>query len=129
LLRCAIIRLTMAEPVRTTSFAKGLEGLHQETNAIDRARALRDQFVQSQERASQQTQRETEKSGSQMIKQDAPVFRPAPSGPMRAPDRQIRAAEFAKEHRVEDRKIEAAKVAHELKARQNSQDKERDRER
>src|ERR1039458_4405543 len=86
----------MAEPERTTSFAKSVEGLHHEESALDRARALRDQFVHAQEQNNEHgkpreaerpqdgsARGETEKSGSQMIKDDAPVLRPTPSGPMR----------------------------------------------
>jgi hypothetical protein len=58
----------MAEAERTTSFAKSVEGLHQQDSALDRARALRDQFVRAQEQSSRQAQIETEKSGSPMIK-------------------------------------------------------------
>src|ERR1039458_5169137 len=86
----------MAEPERTTSFAKSVEGLHHEESALDRARSLRDQFVHAQEqnnaqqksREAEKPRDETEKSGSQMVREDAPGMRPTPSGPMRQPDRQ-----------------------------------------
>ena len=62
----------MAEPERTTSFAKSVEGLHKEESALDRARSLRDQFTHAQEqnnekqkpREAEKPQGETEKSGS-----------------------------------------------------------------
>ena len=131
----------MAE--RTTSFAKTVEGLHHEQSALDRARALRDQFAHAQEQNNEQQKPreaerpqdgsqkgETEKAGSQMIREHAPTPRPAPSGAMRQPDRQVFASKLAKERSAESRKIEAAKLAQQFKARQQiSHDHERDRER
>jgi len=131
----------MAEPERTTSFAKSVEGLHQEESALDRARALRDQFAHAQEQnnekqkpreAERPQDGETEKSGSQMIKEDAPVLRPTPSGPMRQmPDRYAAATKLGKEHDSADARLEAAKKVQEaFKARQGkSHDHERDHER
>jgi hypothetical protein len=138
----------MAEPERTTSFAKSVEGLHHEESALDRARALRDQFLHAQEQNNEKqkpreaerppgeseksgtAKGETEKSGSQMVREDAPVMRPTPSGPMRQPDRQAAYGKLAKERSAENRKIEAAKLAQEFKARQaKSHDHERDHER
>ena len=128
----------MAEPERTTSFAKSVEGLHHEESALDRARSLRDQFAHAQEqnnekqkpREAEKPHGETEKSGSQMIRDDRPLMRPTPSGPMRAPDRQAAYGRVAKERSAENRKIEAAKIAHDFKARQHkSHDHERDHER
>jgi hypothetical protein len=133
----------MAEPERTTSFAKSVEGLHHEESALDRARALRDQFLHAQEQNNERhkpreaerpqdgTQKgETEKSGSQMVREDAPVMRPTPSGPMRQMDRQANASRVAKEHDNAARKAEAAKLAQQLKDRQQkSHDHDRDRER
>jgi hypothetical protein len=94
----------MAE--RTTSFAKSVEGLHHEESALDRARSLRDQFVHAQEqnnekqKSHQRQQGETEKSGSQMVRQDAPHLQPAPSGPMRqAADRFTAYRKLEKEHK------------------------------
>src|SRR5216683_1440033 len=104
----------MADPERTTSFAKSVEGLHHEESALDRARALRDQFVHAQEqhaqkpREAERPQGEAEKSGSQMVKQDAPVLRPTPSGMMRQPDRQAFSSKMAKERGAEQKKIESA---------------------
>jgi len=128
----------MAEPERTTSFAKSVEGLHHEESALDRARALRDQFAHAQEqnnekqkpREAEKPRDETEKSGSQMVREDAPVMRPTPSGPMRQPDRQAAYGKLAKERSAENKKIDAAKMAQEFKARQGkSHDHERDRDR
>jgi len=126
----------MAE--RPTSFAKSIEGLHQEESALDRARALRDQFQHAQEqnndkqktREAERPRDETEKSGSQMVRQDAPVMRPTPSGPMREPDRQAAYGKLAKERRAENQKLDAAKMAQEFRERQQkSHDHERDRDR
>ena len=127
----------MAEPERTTSFAKSVEGLHHEESALDRARSLRDQFVHAQEqnneqklRESERPQGETEKSGSQMVRQDAPLMRPTPNGPMRQPDRQAAYSKLAKERSVENLKIKSAELAQQFKAKQNkSHDHDRDRER
>src|ERR1022692_3857319 len=126
----------MAEPERTTSFAKSVEGLHKEESALDRARSLRDQFTHAQEqnnekqkpREAEKPQGETEKSGSQMIRDDRPLMRPTPSGPMRATaDRYAAATKLGKEHDNADAKIEAAKKLQEsFKARQGkSHDHER----
>lgn len=120
---------------RPTSFAKSVEGLHHEESALDRARALRDQFTRAQEQNNEQKQQqaerpqgETEKSGSQMVRQDAPGMHLRPSGAMRAPDRQVFKSEIAKEHQAEDKKNEAAKIAQEFKARQGpSHDRENER--
>ena len=120
---------------RPTSVAKNVEGLHQEQSALDRARALRDQFTRAREQNNQkeaERPRETEKAGSQMVKDDKPVLRPTPSGPMRGmPDRQAAAAKVGQEHNNAEAKIEAARKAQEsFKARQQQDhDQERDRER
>ena len=120
---------------RPTSFAKSVEGLHHEESALDRARALRDQFARAQNDNQQQKERQTERppgAGSQMIRQDAPGLRPTPTGPMRAgPDRYAAATKLGKEHDKADAKIEAAKKAQEaFNARQGkTHDRERDRER
>src|ERR1035441_2230458 len=112
----------MAEPERTTSFAKSVEGLHHDENALDRARALRDQFAHAQEQNNEKqkpreaekpqdgtAKGETEKSGSPMIKDDAPVLRPTPSGPMRQmTDRQASASKLSKERGDESRKLQEA---------------------
>jgi hypothetical protein len=107
----------MAEPERTTSFAKSVDGLHKEESALDRARSLRDQFVHAQEqnnekqkaREAEKPQGETEKSGSQMVRTDAPVLRPTPNGPMRQmADRQASVAKLSKERADQSRKIQEA---------------------
>ncbi len=125
---------------RPTSLAKSVDGLHHEESALDRARALRDQFAHAQEqnnekqkpREAEKPHGESEKSGSQMVKDDAPVLRPTPSGPMRqTPDRQIASAKLAKEHNDAAEKLQQAeKMREALKARQQqTHDHERDRER
>src|ERR1700730_11776676 len=99
----------MAEPERTTSFAKNIEGLHKEESALDRAPALRDAQEQNNEkpRESEQPQGETEKSGSQMVGTDAPVLRPTPNGPMRQmADRQASTARLSKEGTDSARKLQ-----------------------
>ena len=78
---------------RPTSVAKSVEGLHHEESALDRARALREQFARAQNDNQQQKESQTEKppgEGSQMIKEDAPVLKPTPSGPMRRNVRTVR---------------------------------------
>ena len=111
--------------------------MHEES-ALDRARALKEQFNRAANQQEQQQSRETEqaKSGtqqdSQMVKEDAPVLKPAPSGPMRQiPDRQAYAAKLQKEHDSETAKLETARKAMKtFKARQGkSHDHDRDHER
>ena len=118
---------------RPTSAAKSVEGLHQEESALDRFLSLREQFARAQNDNQKQKETEAEKppAGSQMIKEDAPALKPPPSGPMRQmSDRQAAYGKLAKERSAENKKIEAAKMAQEFKARQNkSHDHERDRER
>jgi hypothetical protein len=126
---------------RPTSIAKSVDGLHHEESALDRARALRDQFVHAQEqnnekqkpREAEKPHGETEKSGSQMVKDDAPVLRPTPSGPMRqAPDRQIASAKLAKEHNDAAEKLQQAekmREAFKAQQQQRTHDHERDRDR
>ena len=119
---------------RPTSAAKSVEGLHHEESALDRALALREQFARAQNDNQKQKETEAEKppAGSQMVKEDAPVLKPTPSGPMRqAPDRYAAATKVGKEHDNADAKIEAARKAQEaFKARhQQSHDHERDHER
>src|ERR1700693_2091757 len=120
---------------RPTSDAKSVEGLHHEESALDRARSLREQFARAQNDNQQQKERQTERppaEGSQMVRGDAPVLRPTPSGPMRAaPDRYAAATKLGKEHDNADAKIEMARKAQEaFKARQGkSHDPERDRDR
>src|SRR5260370_39987911 len=118
----------MAEPERTTSFAKNVEGLHKEESALDRARSLRDQFTHAQEqnnekqkpRETEKPQGETEKSGSAMVKDDAPVLRPTPNGPMRQmADRQASAAKLSKERNASAQKLQqAAQMSDAVKNRQ-----------
>jgi hypothetical protein len=125
----------MAEPERTTSFAKSVEGLHHEDSALDRARALRDQFQHAQQqhaekpREAERPHGESEKSGSQMVRQDAPVLRPTPNGVMRQMvDRQAATARLGKERGGEQKKIDAAKMAQQFKAKQGrSHDHDRER--
>ena len=63
-----------------------------------------------------------------MVKTDAPVMRPTPSGPMRQPDRQLAYGKLAKERNVENKKNDAAKMAQEFWERQQkSHDHDRDR--
>lgn len=119
---------------RSTSFAKSVEGLHHEESALDRARSLKEQFVRAQNDNQKQKETEAEKppAGSQMVREDAPVLRPTPTGPMRQmPDRQAAAARLGKEHDNADARIEAARKAQEaFKARQqHTHDHDRDRER
>lgn len=123
----------MAE--RTTSFAKSVEGLHHEESALDRARALSAQFTHAQEQQNQKPREaerprdETEKSGSQMVREDAPVLRPTPSGPMRQPDMHAFQSRMSKERGAEQKKIDAAKMAQQFRAQQaKSHDHERDRD-
>ena len=127
----------MAEPERATSFAKSVEGLQHEESALDRARALRDQFARAQndnqkqkETEAEKPPAETEKSGSKMINQDAPVLRPTPSGPMRQmTDRRAASARLGKERGEAAMKNEAATMAQQFKARQGkSHDHDRDRD-
>lgn len=119
---------------RPTSAAKSVEGLHHEESALDRALALREQFARAQNDNQKQKETEAEKppAGSQMVKEDAPVLKPTPSGPMRqAPDRYAAATKVGKEHDTADARIEAARKAQEaFKARQGkSHDPEHDHER
>lgn len=130
----------MAEPERTTSFAKSVKGLHHEESALDRARALRDQFAHVQEQSnekqkSRQTEkpRETEQVGSQMVRNDKPLLQPTPRGNMRqAPDRFAAYRKLQREHKnagtsfeekaarhVEQQKA-APKPAHDLAAAANA---------
>jgi hypothetical protein len=128
----------MAEPERTTSFAKSVEGLHKEESALDRARSLRDQFTHAQEQNNEKQKpreaekpQDTEKSGSQMVSTDAPVLRPTPSGPMRQmADRQASASKLSKERGDESRKLqEAQQMRDAFKERQQkSPDHGHDRE-
>jgi len=129
----------MAEPERTTSFAKSVEGLHKEDSALDRARSLRDQFVHTQEQNNEKQKpreaekpQDTEKSGSQMVATDAPVLRPTPNGPMRQmADRQASMAKLSKERTAQAQKLqEAQQMRDAFKERQQpSRDHGNDRER
>jgi hypothetical protein len=123
----------MADPERTSSFAKNVEGLHHEESALDRARALKEQFAHAQEQNNQkqaERPRETEKIGSQMIREDRPAPRPTPPGPMRELDRRDAYAKVDRERDNADAKIEAARKAQEaFKARQHGLDHDRDRDR
>ena len=129
----------MAEPERTTSFAKSVEGLHKEESALDRARSLRDQFTHAQEQNNEKQKpreaekpQETEKSGSQMVSTDAPVLRPTPSGPMRQmADRQASAAKLSKERTDSAQKLQQAQQMRDAfkEQQQKSPDHGHDRER
>jgi hypothetical protein len=128
----------MAEPERTTSFAKSVEGLHKEESALDRAKSLRDQFTHAQEQNNEKQKpreaekpQDTEKSGSQMVSTDAPVLRPTPSGPMRQmADRQASQTKLSKERTDSSRKLqEAQQMRDAFKERQQkSPDHGHDRE-
>lgn len=129
----------MAEPERTTSFAKSVEGLHKEESALDRARSLRDQFTHAQEQNNEKQKpreaekpQETEKSGSQMVATDAPVLRPTPNGPMRQmADRQASAAKLSKERTDSAQKLQQAQQMRDAfkENQQKSPDHGHDRER
>ena len=106
-------------------------------SALDRALALRDQFARAQndnqkqkETEAEKPPSETEKSGSKMINQDAPVLRPTPSGPMRQmTDRQTASARLGKERGDAGKKNEAAKMAQQFRSLQGkSHDQEHDRD-
>jgi hypothetical protein len=119
---------------RPTSAAKSVEGLHHEESALDRARSLKAQFVRAQNDNQQQKESQAEKppAGSQMVREDRPVLRPTPNGPMRQmPDRQAATARLDKEHDNAAAKMAAAQKAQEaFKARQQQiHDHDRDRER
>jgi len=129
----------MAEPERTTSFAKSVEGLHKEESALDRARSLRDQFTHAQEQNNEKQKpreaekpQDTEKSGSQMVSTDAPVLRPTPSGPMRQmADRQASAAKLSKERNDSAQKLQQAQQMRDAfkEQQQKAPDHGHDRER
>jgi hypothetical protein len=128
----------MAEPERTTSFAKSVEGLHKEESALDRAKSLRDQFTHAQEQNNEKQKpreaekpQDTEKSGSQMVSTDAPVLRPTPSGPMRQmADRQASAAKLSKERNDSAQKLQQAQQMRDAfkERQQKSPDHGHDRE-
>jgi hypothetical protein len=128
----------MAEPERTTSFAKSVEGLHKEESALDRAKSLRDQFTHVQEQNNDKQKpreaekpQDTEKSGSQMVSTDAPVLRPTPSGPMRQmADRQASAAKLSKERNDSAQKLQQAQQMRDAfkERQQKSPDHGHDRE-
>ena len=127
----------MAEPERTTSFAKSVEGLHKEESALDRARSLRDQFVHAQEQNNEkQKPREAEKpqdtgkSGSQMVATDAPVLRPTPNGPMRQmADRQAAQSKLSKERNDSAQKLQQAQQMRDAFKQQQQKAPDHDRER
>ena len=110
----------MAEPERTTSFAKSVKGLHHEESALDRARALRDHFVHVQEQNSEkqksrQTEkpRETEQVGSQMVRNDKPLLQPTPRGNLRqAPDRFAAYRKLQREHKKSGTSFEEKAARH-----------------
>jgi len=109
---------------RPTSFAKSVEGLHKEESALDNAVVLRNQFAIAKEKTVEQQnekpQGETEKSGSQLVREDAPVLRPTPSGPMRAgPDRTASTAKLQKERMTEAQKLQEARKLLEIYRAQN----------
>ena len=123
---------------RATSLAKNVDGLVQQESALDRAQSLKEQFNRAQHHQEHQKARETEQAkggaqqGSQMVKDDAPVLRPTPSGPMRnSPDRNAFNANLQKERAREDQKLQQAeKMREAYKAQQQrTHDHERDRER
>jgi hypothetical protein len=67
-----------------------------------------------------------------MVREDAPVMRPTPSGPMRQPDTQAFQSRMARERGAEQKKIDAAKIAQQFRAQQaktHGHDHERDRDR
>lgn len=134
-----MIKARMAEPERTTSFAKSVEGLHKEESALDRAKSLRDQFTHAQEQNNEKQKpreaekpQDTEKSGSQMVSTDAPVLRPTPNGPMRQmADRQASAAKLSKERNDSAQKLQQAEQMRDAfkDRQQKSPDHGHDRER
>lgn len=116
---------------RNTSFAKTVEGLTHPDSALDRARSLRDAFLQRQAEPQYERQQERpDDRGSQIIRDDAPALRPSPSGPMRWPaDRQAARTRLADEYERENGKISAADLAHAFRQRQQSRGHDRDRDR
>jgi hypothetical protein len=117
---------------RPTSVAKSVEGLHHEESALDRALALREQFARAQNDNQKLKETEAEKppAGSQMVREDAPVLKPTPSGPMRQmADRQASVAKLGKEHDSANAKIEAAKKAQEMFKSRHGKSHDHDHER
>lgn len=122
----------MAEPERTTSFAKSVDGLLKKESALDRTPALRDAQEQNDEkpRESEKPQGESEKSGSQMVTTDAPVLRPTPNGPMRQmADRQASTARLSKEGTDSARKLQEARQLRDQHNAQQQKSNDRDHER
>src|SRR5882762_7761056 len=106
---CAgVCRGVYDEPVmadRPTSVSKHIDGLHEDENVLDRETPLKDKFTKAPEQNNEKQPRPKgpERDGSRMVREDAPVLSPTPSGRMRrVPDR------FAAIRKVEQDRKEAA---------------------
>ena len=107
--------------------------MHEES-ALDRARALKEQFNQAAHNQQQSKQAEQSKTGaqqvSQMLKDDKPSPFPKPPSPQRdIPDQQKYNSNLQKETAAEQQKIENARKAQEAFQSRQQQDKDRDQER
>lgn len=99
---------------RTTSFAKSVEGLHHEPSALDRVRSLGESIARWFQ-GEPEPAAPTERTGSRMVQEDAPVLQPTPAGPMRwQTDHVISYGRVAKEREHARRKLRSAEMKHEF---------------
>lgn len=104
---------------RTTSHAKSVEGLYQEENALDRARALKEDFeraVNEQAREKTRPQERTSETPSSSGYAPKPEMHLRPDGPARrAVDRAIDNKQRSKENKLSQEAQRALDLAKDFK--------------
>jgi hypothetical protein len=120
-------------PDRDTSVSKKVKGLHEDENALDREKNLKDKFDPAKEQDNRKDLRPkgSERDGSRMIREDAPGLQPTPPGQIRrVPDRFAAIRKLEQERKEADAQNEAAKAWQKFQDQQReAADREQDNER
>jgi hypothetical protein len=117
-------------PDRDTSVSKKVKGLHEDENALDREKNLKDKFDPAKEQDNRKDLRPkgTERDGSRMIREDAPGLQPTPPGQIRrVPDRFAAIRKLEQDRKEAEARNEAAKAWQKFQERQREgADREQD---
>jgi len=121
-------------PDRDTSVSKKVKGLHEDENALDGTKNLKDKFDPAKEQDNRKPGsrlKGPERDGSRMIREDAPGLQPTPPGQTRrVPDRLAAIRKLEQDRKEAEAKNEAAKAWQKFQDRQReTADREQDNER
>lgn len=124
-------------PDRDTSVSKKVKGLHEDENALDRTKNLKDKFDPAKEQDNRKPglrPKGPERDGSRMIREDAPGLAPVPPGQIRrVPDRFAAIGKLEQDRKEAEARNEAAKAWQKFQDQQREaanreQDNDRERE-